>query len=127
MLNSTALMRLNGSRHGLPPNGRPPRAAWRRQLSAAAAITAVMALAAGQILVVSAAHANEYIEDTDRFPGWKGELPQQQPLADDPATIGFGESGKVLCHLGGCCTAQTTIQRTQWIRHAWEYIAATSS
>lgn len=82
------------------------------QLIAAAALTAVMALAAGQILVVSAAHANEYIEDTDRFPGWKGELPQQQPLADDPATIGFGESGKVLCLVGGCCTAQPEVQIT---------------
>ena len=89
-------MWVKGSRRGLPPDARGFRAAWRRQLSAVVALTAVMALAAGQILVVSAAHANEYIEDTDRFPGWKGELPQQQPLADDPGTIGFGESGKVI-------------------------------
>jgi hypothetical protein len=103
-------MWVKGSRRGLPPDARGFRAAWRRQLSAVVALTAVMALAAGQILVVSAVHANEYIEDTDRFPGWKGELPQQQPLADDPATIGFGESGKVPCQFGDCCTAQTEIQ-----------------
>ncbi len=33
-----------------------------------------------------------YIEDTDRFPGWKGELPQAE-LAGP--TLGFGESGQV--------------------------------
>lgn len=43
----------------------------------------------------------EYIEDTDRFPGWKGELPNKvgKPDAMDQAptgnTVGFGELGKV--------------------------------
>lgn len=34
-----------------------------------------------------------YIEDTDRFPGWKGELPKAE-LAGP--TLGYGESGEVL-------------------------------
>ena len=43
----------------------------------------------------------EYIEDTDRFPGWRGELPNKlvKPDALDQAptgnTVGFGELGKV--------------------------------
>lgn len=47
----------------------------------------------------------EYIEDTDRFPGWKGELPNKahKPNAVDQAptgdTVGFGELGKVSIHL----------------------------
>lgn len=60
----------------------------------AAALAVALTLMAGGA-IASAATTNEYIEDTDRFPGWKGELPQQQPLAADPATIGYGESGKV--------------------------------
>ena len=88
------------------------RTARLRQVSAAVVLTAVMALAAGEATVASAAQANEYIEDTDRFPGWKGELPQQQPLADDPATIGFGELGKVLS-LVAPVQRQTRIHPTQ--------------
>ena len=35
-----------------------------------------------------------YIEDTDRFPGWKGELPQA--VGEKGAnTIGYGEGGVV--------------------------------
>lgn len=42
----------------------------------------------------STAHSTEtYVEDTDRFPGWKGELPRvQQP---DPHSVGYGEGGVV--------------------------------
>lgn len=44
-----------------------------------------------------------YIEDTDRFPGWKGELPSDTVAKASEAlsqtatgkTIGFGENGKV--------------------------------
>ena len=35
-----------------------------------------------------------YIEDTDRFPGWKGELPRSAE-EDGPNTIGYGEGGVV--------------------------------
>ena len=41
--------------------------------------------------VAAGANGNVYIEDTDRFPGWKGELPR--PVADN--TIGYGEGGVV--------------------------------
>lgn len=41
--------------------------------------------------VAAKANGNVYIEDTDRFPGWKGELPRQ---AEDN-TIGYGEGGVV--------------------------------
>ena len=39
-----------------------------------------------------------YIEDTDRFPGWKGELPRSAE-EDGPNTIGYGEGGVVSPHL----------------------------
>ena len=42
--------------------------------------------------------AAEYIEDTDRFPGWKGELPRVkngQPGEPDSSKLAFGEHGKV--------------------------------
>lgn len=37
---------------------------------------------------------DRYIEDTDRFPGWKGELPRamEESLED---SVGFAELGKV--------------------------------
>ena len=35
--------------------------------------------------------SNVYIEDTDRFPGWKGELPRA--IVDK--TIGYGQGGVV--------------------------------
>jgi hypothetical protein len=33
-----------------------------------------------------------YIEDTERFPGWKGELPRAEQFGP---SVGFGESGRV--------------------------------
>lgn len=47
------------------------------------------------------ASANRYIEDTDHFPGWKGELPTEpvvhKALSQHPTgeTVGYGEDGKV--------------------------------
>lgn len=35
----------------------------------------------------------QYIEDTDRFPGWRGELPRMEVGVGD--TVGFGELGQV--------------------------------
>lgn len=84
------------------------RAASARQatrpglLASAAALVVVALLSAGGPTVNAAAKTNEYIEDTDRFPGWKGELPQQQPLGSDPVTIGYGESGKVSGNPAAC-------------------------
>lgn len=43
--------------------------------------------------------ADKYIEDTDRFPGWKGELPHMkhgQPGEPDSVELAFGEHGKVI-------------------------------
>lgn len=42
--------------------------------------------------------AGKYIEDADRFPGWKGELPHdkaRQPGQPDSVELAFGEHGKV--------------------------------
>ena len=39
--------------------------------------------------------ASTYIEDTERFPGWKGELPHIIRPDNEPKTIGFGEGGVV--------------------------------
>ena len=42
--------------------------------------------------------ADKYIEDADRFPGWKGELPHMkhgQPGEPDSVELAFGEHGKV--------------------------------
>lgn len=36
----------------------------------------------------------QYIEDADRFPGWRGELPHMEAAVGD--TVGFGELGQVL-------------------------------
>ena len=53
-------------------------------------------------LVLSVQAVERYIEDTDRFPGWKGELPnnpvdQEQALSQQSTgrTTGYGEGGKV--------------------------------
>ena len=53
--------------------------------------------------------SERYIEDIDRFPGWKGELPvpildfedsnNTDASASPFLTIGFGADGKVLSHL----------------------------
>ena len=55
----------------------------------------------------------KYIEDTDRFPGWKGELPSNpaDQLAEALSqhatgeTVGFGEKGKVRAFAGGTSLA----------------------
>lgn len=62
-------------------------------------------LAALKVAAVGAAE-DRYIEDTDRFPGWKGELPgsagnnpgQPKALSQDRTgvTVGFGEDGVVI-------------------------------
>lgn len=44
----------------------------------------------------TAQSTDTYVEDTDRFPGWKGELPRAQPL--DPHSVGYGEGGVVRTH-----------------------------
>lgn len=44
--------------------------------------------------------AEKYIEDADRFPGWKGELPHDktsQPGQPKVVELAFGEHGKVSC------------------------------
>ena len=41
-----------------------------------------------------------YIEDTDRFPGWKGELPTTAD-AEYRDSVGYGELGKVRQNLNG--------------------------
>ncbi len=52
--------------------------------------------------------SERYIEDTDRFPGWKGELPvplidvqganKSDASAPPMLTIGLGANGKVRSH-----------------------------
>ena len=49
------------------------------------------------VAILYPAHSlDKYIEDTDRFPGWRGELPEHVdvPTSD---TVGFGELGQVCC------------------------------
>ena len=54
---------------------------------------------------------DKYIEDTDRFPGWRGELPGGDAAADGPGdTVGFGELGQVSIGQG--------TQRSSDLRHA---------
>ena len=58
-----------------------------------------------------------YIEDEDRFPGWKGVLPSQahqQPAAGQepiPETTGYGENGQVrLPHGSGpACSSSSSL------------------
>jgi hypothetical protein len=56
---------------------------------------------AAALALVHVTGANRYIEDADRFPGWKGELPKEpdSPKALDQKptgeTVGYGEDGKV--------------------------------
>ena len=46
------------------------------------------------LVSASTALASEvYVEDTDRFPGWRGELPQLEKV--DPNSVGYGEAGVV--------------------------------
>ena len=59
--------------------------------------------------------SQEFIEDTDRFPGWKGELPNRnlKPDALDQKptgnTVGYGELGKV-------CAPSRDTSRAVWCR-----------
>ena len=55
------------------------------------------------LLAAASARAERYIENNDRFPGWKGELPaepgirpnQTQAQSTPDTSIGFGELGQV--------------------------------
>ena len=50
------------------------------------------------LLLHFALAADKYIQDSDRFPGWKGELPHiKHGQAGEPDTVelAFGEHGKV--------------------------------
>lgn len=50
------------------------------------------------VLLHFALAADKYIQDSDRFPGWKGELPHMkhgQPGEPDTVELAFGEHGKV--------------------------------
>lgn len=60
-------------------------------------------LAIALLIQIANSEGERYIEDTDRFPGWKGELPStvideatralsQQPTGKE---VGYGENGKV--------------------------------
>jgi hypothetical protein len=46
----------------------------------------LLACSAASIIVNTVALSNkeEYIEDTGRFPGWRGSLPQSAPSVIDP-------------------------------------------
>lgn len=73
------------------------------------------------MLLMRLVSANRYIEDTDHFPGWKGELPTEpvvrKALSQHPTgeTVGYGEDGKV-----GLGTNQTHICLTTKGIPAWE-------
>jgi len=69
--------------------GRP----WRRARACSACVPLLVVLYTA--MRVGADKAKDmYIEDTDRFPGWKGELPRTAE-EDGPNTIGYGEGGVV--------------------------------
>ena len=56
------------------------------------------------LLLHFASAADKYIQDSDRFPGWKGELPHikhGQPGEPDTVELAFGEHGKVGPKHGG--------------------------
>jgi len=61
------------------------------------AVLLLLGLAAAPVLALDKA----YIEDSERFPGWRGELPDNVPSVGD--TVGFGELGQVRAtgQLGG--------------------------
>ena len=71
-----------------PGAGRP----WRRAQACSACVLLLLYTAER----VGADTAKDmYIEDTDRFPGWKGELPRTAEEDGGPDTIGYGEGGVV--------------------------------
>ncbi len=53
-----------------------------------------MCIACG-VITNTATALDTYIEDTDRFPGWKGELPSVAHAEYTDGTVGYGEAGKV--------------------------------
>ena len=62
----------------------------------------LLAVAFAVLIQAALGDVERYIEDTDRFPGWKGELPSlideaTKALSQKPTgkTIGYGENGKV--------------------------------
>jgi len=59
------------------------------ELRRAVAALMTAALLAGQAVGLG----DQYIEDTDRFPGWRGELPTTTIEVQD--SVGYGEVGKV--------------------------------
>ncbi len=69
--------------------GRP----WRRAQACSACVPLLVLYTAMRVIGADTAK-NMYIEDTDRFPGWKGELPRSAE-EDGPNTIGYGEGGVV--------------------------------
>jgi hypothetical protein len=47
------------------------------------------------VITNTAIALDTYIEDTDRFPGWKGELPSVANAEYTDESVGYGEVGKV--------------------------------
>lgn len=53
------------------------------------------------LLAAGTTRAERYIENSDRFPGWKGELPAEpgirpnQTQTTPDTSVGFGELGQV--------------------------------
>lgn len=72
-------------------------------------------LALALTLITCANSLERYIEDADRFPGWKGELPSIMHEEAEDGTVGFGELGRVSCRggLGGavCAGAAASARR----------------
>lgn len=65
-------------------------------------IGGVCTLAIASILSLVIYEANgldQYIEDADRFPGWKGELPNALHV-DYKDSVGLVEAGKVIPRIG---------------------------
>lgn len=50
-----------------------------------------------------------YIEDTDRFPGWKGELPSVAHAEYTDGSVGYGEVGKVRFYKSAACSTHNRI------------------
>jgi prolyl 4-hydroxylase len=59
-----------------------------------AACTLFVYFACG-VITNTALALDTYIEDTDRFPGWKGELPSVAHAEYTDGSVGYGEVGKV--------------------------------
>ena len=63
----------------------------RRSLSACALLVCIVC----GVITNTAIALDTYIEDTDRFPGWKGELPSVAHAEYTEGAVGYGEVGKV--------------------------------